>query len=464
MAYCSMADVQAIIPEVVVGSALEGKGNVLSLVYLSGGVVLAGTDPGGRMLRSTDCGATWIDVGQLGTAESILSLTYLDGVVLAGTSPGGKIYRSINYGLTWSDIGQLGAEEYINALVSFGEEITLAGTSPGGKIYRSADGGATWIDRGQLGSETSIYSLVHISSSVVLAGTSPGGKIYRSINYGLTWSDIGQLGAEEAVLSLHRVSGNNVVAGTSPGGKTFDSANGGATWIESGQVGNAEKVLSLGCASPGGMLAGTYPAGLIYQNGATGVWKAVELTGQDQINAIIYVPRKEDYQTRDGSGPDRTVIVGTGAGAKIFRLIALRTGTGLFYNLRGMEQGIAVYSTTEVESFIAAADDEINTYCYERYTTQIPFDPVPGIIKWISIRLVAAELWMAIRRTDPEATYEYLYAKQLQLRGVAIGKLMEIASGMVDIYGADVDYSIPMFGTVDSDSVFDDIGGAVREA
>ena len=413
MAYCSVADVQELLPDMVLESALKSEYHILSLVYLSGGIVLAGTYPNGKILRSTDYGLTWTNIGQLGVAESVLGLTYLDGVAVAGTSPGGKIYRSVDYGETWTDKGQLGAEEYVNALISFGEDIVLAGTSPGGKIYRSVDNGLTWADKGQLGAETSIYSLAHVSS-VVLAGTSPGGKIFRSIDYGLTWSDEGQLGTTTEVLSL------------------------GQSEKTDGYFGPRFGVYSCAGTSDGYIF--------YYQSG----WKSGgRLSGQTRANVI-------------GCMPAYGALVGTGEIARLFEVVPLLTVSGNFYGMSVAERGAS--SVSELEAFIAGADAEINTYCQKRYGTQIPFDPVPGIIKWISARLAAAELWMAIRRADPEATYEYLYAKQLQLRGVAIGKLMEIAAGMVDIYGADADYSIPMFGTVDSESVFDDIGGAVREA
>jgi len=74
----------------------------LSLVHLGGGVVLAGADyyiypawQPARLLRSTDFGSTWTNLGQLGAEDHILSLAYLgNGIVLAGTGDGGKIFRS----------------------------------------------------------------------------------------------------------------------------------------------------------------------------------------------------------------------------------------------------------------------------------------------------------------------------------------------------------------------------------
>ena len=89
-------------------------------------------------------GATFRDLGQLGAESRILSLVSLGGgIALGGTNPNGKIFRSTDYGLTATDLGQQGAETNIESLADLGGGIALAGTGPGGKIFRSTDYGAT---------------------------------------------------------------------------------------------------------------------------------------------------------------------------------------------------------------------------------------------------------------------------------------------------------------------------------
>src|SRR4030042_1801048 len=75
---------------------------IRSLSYLGDGIVLAGTNPAGQILRAVDYGATWADLGQQYSQTEIASLSYLgDGIVLAGTSSTGKILRTVDYGATW---------------------------------------------------------------------------------------------------------------------------------------------------------------------------------------------------------------------------------------------------------------------------------------------------------------------------------------------------------------------------
>jgi len=155
---------------------------IQSLVSLGGGIVLAGTHPDGKILRSTDYGTTWTDLGQQYAQTHIQSLVSLGGgIVLAGTATGGKILRSTDYGTTWTDLGQQYAQTYVWSLVSLGGGIVLAGTHPDGKILRSTDYGTTWTDLGQQYAQTYILSLVSLGGGIVLAGTAAGGKILRSV-------------------------------------------------------------------------------------------------------------------------------------------------------------------------------------------------------------------------------------------------------------------------------------------
>ena len=78
--------------------------DVYSLVSLGGGIVLAGTGPTGQVYKSTDSGATWSLVQQLGTETYVLSLVSLgSGVVLAGTATTGQIYRLLSI-LVWNSV------------------------------------------------------------------------------------------------------------------------------------------------------------------------------------------------------------------------------------------------------------------------------------------------------------------------------------------------------------------------
>src|SRR6266571_988269 len=84
---------------------------VRSFVYLGNGVVVAS---GETMLRSTDYGMTWTNLGPMCGVKSLGN-----GLVLAGTYPNGLLLRSTDYGATWTNMGELGAENDIISIESF---------------------------------------------------------------------------------------------------------------------------------------------------------------------------------------------------------------------------------------------------------------------------------------------------------------------------------------------------------
>jgi hypothetical protein len=153
---------------------------VYSLASLGGGVAVAGTSPGGKIFRTTDSGASWASVQQLGTETGVYSLASLGGgVAVAGTVPGGKIFRTTDSGASWAPVQQLGTETFVLSLASLGGGVAVAGTAPGGKIFRTTDSGASWAPVQQLGTETFVLSLASLGGGVAVAGTAPGGKIFR---------------------------------------------------------------------------------------------------------------------------------------------------------------------------------------------------------------------------------------------------------------------------------------------
>jgi hypothetical protein len=137
-----------------------------------------------------------------------LSLAHLgNGICLAGTSGGGKILRSTDYGATWSDLGQQFSQTQIYSFAHLGNGICLAGTGTGGKVLRSTDYGATWTDLGTQFSQTEIYSLAYLGNGICLAGTGGGGKILRSTNLRLGSSDT-MIGFLNGNLAMTRISSN----------------------------------------------------------------------------------------------------------------------------------------------------------------------------------------------------------------------------------------------------------------
>ena len=79
---------------------------MVSLNYLGNGKIIIQT-LGGNLLRSSDYGETWNDLGVIGDATAIKSFLNLNnGYAVLSTHPNGRIYRTADYGETWSLITQ----------------------------------------------------------------------------------------------------------------------------------------------------------------------------------------------------------------------------------------------------------------------------------------------------------------------------------------------------------------------
>ena len=117
---------------------------------LGNGIVLTGAnrtvDIGGAasMMRSTNDGDTWTNLGEVApTEECFFGFAHLgSGAVVSGTDIHGHIIRSTDYGLTWTDLGQQGGQwtSAILDIVHLGNNICIACTENSvlnGRILRS---------------------------------------------------------------------------------------------------------------------------------------------------------------------------------------------------------------------------------------------------------------------------------------------------------------------------------------
>ena len=133
------------------------NGRIDAIADLGNGIVLAGTrdDTPGHIYRSTDCGDTWVDLGQIISGDrfeaSISSIAAgPDGAayVLTGNA---TVWKSDDSGLTWRSLGQVSdMPAHWHYLHAYSITVTPAGTvlvsnthPEGGHIIRSTDGGAT---------------------------------------------------------------------------------------------------------------------------------------------------------------------------------------------------------------------------------------------------------------------------------------------------------------------------------
>jgi photosystem II stability/assembly factor-like uncharacterized protein len=177
-----------------------GGVSILSFAFDSLGVIYAGTNTG-RVLWSTDDGASWITSSTIGTSNThILSLAVNShGHLFAGvrgrsaqaTNAGG-VFRSSDGGRSWSDISSSMFDTQITSVACAPNGVIVVGRPDntgllGCSIFRSASNGSTW--------DLIPMSKTTIRSFTTVAAASDGsfltdynGTIWRSTNGGLNWN------------------------------------------------------------------------------------------------------------------------------------------------------------------------------------------------------------------------------------------------------------------------------------
>jgi ligand-binding sensor domain-containing protein len=202
---------------------------ILSLALSPRGYLFAGTEDQ-RVVRSSDDGLTWVNVGDPQLSRAIWSLAVDSaGTVFAGTDFRG-IFRSTNDGATWDSSGL--ASQRIACLLLTQDGVAFAGVWDAG-IYRSTDGGVTWNLVGA--PEEKVRSMIETSSGAIIATTDTihqGGRMYRSVDGGERWTRIGFGLSSLVVHALVSMSPESLFAGTDGQG-VYMSTDTGDSWARS---------------------------------------------------------------------------------------------------------------------------------------------------------------------------------------------------------------------------------------
>lgn len=240
---CCSTAVSASAPEArtwQVYPAIPG-GRIDAIADLGEGVVVAGSrnPKPGHAFRSTDCGETWADLGNLfGEDESTGSVTCIasagDGVAYLLTG-GAHVWKSADRGQTWLALGQVSNmpphgkfhHSYSITVLSSGT-VLVSNTNPtGGHVIRSGDGGATWQDVGAV-STMALYRFEKVGDGVLVNGWA--GQVYKSADDGRTWVAGNQL--SEKALYATEYLGEGIALQGGEDGRLFRSADNGVTWAE----------------------------------------------------------------------------------------------------------------------------------------------------------------------------------------------------------------------------------------
>ena len=140
-----------------------------------------------KVFKSTDVGATWIDVSN-GLGKGGIQALLFDGTNLFAGTPADSagVYRSTNDGQSWAPAGAgLPTGKTIRSLISF-EAYVFAGTEGDG-IYRSSDHGDSWAKtdvNNTLLAQELVFAFC-TKDNALFAGA--GNGIYKSTDGGATF-------------------------------------------------------------------------------------------------------------------------------------------------------------------------------------------------------------------------------------------------------------------------------------
>lgn len=144
-----------------------------------GTVFLAGGDSG--IYRSIDGGLTW-NTSNTGMANfAIDALLTQDSTVFAAGCCGGALFRSSDSGASWIQLSSDVGTYTLSTLAALGPDMFV---SNGRTILRSTDRGRTWPDTEHAGNYAEIVRLIAIEGKLFAA---TGRGVYVSIDSGSTW-------------------------------------------------------------------------------------------------------------------------------------------------------------------------------------------------------------------------------------------------------------------------------------
>ncbi|HSI91409.1 MAG TPA: T9SS type A sorting domain-containing protein [Adhaeribacter sp.] len=203
------------------------------------------TGSGGRVLKTTDGGATWTQ--QAATAftnsASFLNIVHMfdaNNGWLQGDPANGyfEMYTTTNGGTTWTRVPQAnipapvsGEFGTVDVYTTVGNNIIYFGTNKG-RVFKSTDAGLTWTITGT----TNLTRISNLAFSSPTEGLiTEGSDLMRTTDGGATWTPVQYTGIMYTNdIAFVPGTGNTYVttgAATGVSGSSY-STNGGQTWID----------------------------------------------------------------------------------------------------------------------------------------------------------------------------------------------------------------------------------------
>ncbi|MCE1187558.1 MAG: YCF48-related protein [Ignavibacteria bacterium] len=187
----------------------------------------------GVVLRTTDGGTTWTNVGGSSIVDDIYVVNAVDAnTCFVSTSPGAtNIFRTTNGGSTWTKV-YTANPGFIDGICMISATNGYAmGDPQAGKwvTLKTTDGGATWASSAQLsavGAEAGWNNAMSAVGNNIWFGTN-NARVYRSTDAGATWVAQTHPAADTNTFGLCFKDANKGFVG---GNALLGTTNAGANW------------------------------------------------------------------------------------------------------------------------------------------------------------------------------------------------------------------------------------------
>ncbi len=211
------------------------KGGYCTVYGVFGSTVFAGA--GGRILHSTDAGASWVVDEDLKNPQTIISV----GNMLFAASWSEGVLRSYDKGRSWLPANDGLLTKRASTLLASGP-CFFVGTDSG--AFRSWNNGGNWerVSNGLPGTYRARVQALAAKDGFLFAGTGSDG-VYRSLDNGDHWMPVNVGLPGYSGCRSFAVQGSDLYATL---GDLFMTTDNGGTWIRVKHPGYAEWVLSHG--------------------------------------------------------------------------------------------------------------------------------------------------------------------------------------------------------------------------
>jgi photosystem II stability/assembly factor-like uncharacterized protein len=189
-----------------------------------------------RLSRSTDYGATWVEITPAGLAQTIWDINFINTTIgWVATQNGGRVYYTTDAGATWGNTVVNGL--IVPNTVKFKDALTgFVVNNNNGDVYKTTDGGLTWAASGTAGEP--LYAVDVSNSTVYAVGRS--GSTWKSTDEGNNYFaafdavTVGQVRYIRFVNSTTGYASTGSTTTTDSLGYLLKTTNAGMTWTDVG--------------------------------------------------------------------------------------------------------------------------------------------------------------------------------------------------------------------------------------